>query len=141
MLKQSQKYTNYKYEQGKIDLCSIQNFLLFQYQIDEVRSSRQGGDASDRKFRRSCDGAGESVGNQQEEGAEKERVSEQPPVVAAEEQPRHMRHDQPDEADGTAEGYHHRNQYGRGDEDNIGGLLRVDAQCLCRLRPHLHDIQ
>ena len=102
-------------------------FLFLQNQIDEVRRSRQGRDAADREFCRSRNGTRQRVCHQQEKGAEEERVSEQSSVVAAEKQSRHMRHNQPDEANGTAEGYHHGNQYGGSDEHDISCFLRVNA--------------
>lgn len=83
-----------------------------QHQIDKIRGAGQCGDAADGKFRRGGDGAGERVGNQQEEGPEEEGIGEQTAVVAAHEQTRHVRHDEPDETDGTAESHHHGNQHG-----------------------------
>ena len=81
--------------------------LLLQNQIDEVRCSSQGSDAADREFRRCGDGSCQSVRYQEEKSSEEQRVGEQPPVVAAKKQSRHMRHNQSDETDGTAEGHHY----------------------------------
>lgn len=117
--------------------------LLFfaEDKVDEIGSAGQCGDAAYWEFRGSRNSAGERVSNQQEEGTEKEGVGEELAVVATKEQPRHVRHDKSDEADGATEGHHHGDQYRGGDQHDVGRFLRVDAQRLRRFLAHLQDVQ